>query len=137
MTTTPVINISAAGTLLRSRGEIMVAADERRRFRRYDLSLPLSVRRIIPHERHRKPGVVTQTTNISRGGMSFRCPGFWNIGNRIDLVVDVPFSAFGGRPTSIHCKGKIVRLDSVSDEACTVAAVIESVKLVAPHRRQA
>lgn len=80
---------------------------EKRRYRRYDLRLPVEVIKI--GDRH--AGLHLQSRNISCRGVLFEDPeGQLDRGQLIEFLVLLP-SAEEGVQVRLHCKGTVVRRD--------------------------
>lgn len=99
---------------------------ERRMHRRYDLSLPLTVRRAdngLTVEGH--------TRDISSRGIYFLVPGQFPSGCRIDLTVSLARAGLGEPGSFVVARGRVVRAEpraphNGEEAGIGVAAVIES-----------
>lgn len=103
---------------------------ERRHFRRYDLSLPLMVRRADTG--HAAEGF---TRDISSRGIYFLISSEFPSGCRIDLTVSLARTGAGGLGSFVAARGRVVRVDRRSKNGDTVqtvgvAAVIESYDII-------
>jgi hypothetical protein len=102
---------------------------ERRNFHRYDLSLPLTVRRA-------DTGQATEghTRDISSRGIYFLIPSEFPTGCRIDLTVSLARAGMGEPGSFVAARGRVVRVEPRSrngDEPTVgVAAVIESYDII-------
>lgn len=98
---------------------------ERRMHRRYDLSLPLTVRRA-------DNGLTTEghTRDISSRGIYFMVPGQFPSGCRIDLTVSLARAGLGEAGSFVVARGRVVRAEQRNhngeDPGMGVAAVIDS-----------
>lgn len=91
---------------------------EKRRYRRYDLRLPVEVIKI--GDRH--AGLPLRSRNISCRGILFEDPdGLLEKGQLIEFLVMLP-SAEEGVQVRLHCKGTVVRRDRAR---MSTAAVLE------------
>lgn len=98
---------------------------ERRAARRYDVSLPVSVRIPIEKEAASRTG---KTRDISTRGVYFTLDKELNTGPELDLTVTLPVEVTGGTEVFIKATGKVVRVDKRSgngDKTVGVAAVFE------------
>lgn len=102
---------------------------ERRNFRRYDLSLPVTVRRADngkTSEGH--------TRDISSRGIYFLASDEFTSGCRIDMTVSLARAGIGRPGTFVTARGRVVRVESRSrngdDPMVGVAAVIETYDLI-------
>lgn len=102
---------------------------ERRNYRRYDLSLPLTVRRA-------DTGKATEghTRDISSRGIYFLISSEFPPGCRIDLTVSLARTGMGEPGSFVAARGRVVRVEPRSqngDELTVgVAAVIESYDII-------
>lgn len=98
---------------------------ERRIARRYDLSLPLIIRR--PTER----AVDTQkgkTRDISTRGLYFVIEQDLEAGSELDITLTLPAEITHGTEVFVRASGKVVRVERRMEDGSTrlgVAAVIE------------
>ena len=101
----------------------MVNAAERRKFRRYDLSIEVQVK---PRKRVATP-VTTVTRDISARGVYFDFSERMEPGSEIEFELNLPPELAAGKSVRIRCRGKIVRVDAPKAEGTTrVAATIEN-----------
>ncbi len=102
---------------------------ERRHHRRYDLSLPLTVRRA-------DTGQATEghTRDISSRGIYFLIPDEFPSGCRIDLTVSLARAGMGEPGSFVAARGRVVRVEmrskSTEEPTIGVAAVIESYDII-------
>ena len=111
----------------------MVAALERRRFRRYQLNLPCSIRRPQVRSRLNNLEIQTETKDVSRYGVYLEVAENWELGSPIECLLHVPAPIFGGRPATIRCRGKIVRLDPLAEGRTGVGAAFDHVTFPSPE----
>jgi hypothetical protein len=104
---------------------------EQRKYRRYELKLPLEIVRTGTH-RISRPG---ETRNLSSGGVLFTAHSRMEIGEPIEYRITLHTSP--GVDVRLHCKGKVVRMDAPGDTAepqngvpISVAATLERYEFV-------
>jgi hypothetical protein len=103
---------------------------ERRTARRYDLSLPVSIRLPIEKEVTQRSG---KTRDISTRGVYFLFDNDLNAGTELDLTMTLPAEVTGGTEVFIRAIGKVVRVEDRRQDGDTrmgVAAVIERYEIV-------
>ena len=103
---------------------------ERRTARRYDLSLPVSIRVALENEAVLHTG---KTRDISTRGVYFVFDDGLNAGAELDLTMTLPAEVTGGTEVLIRATGKVVRVDDRGDgvdHRVGVAAVIERYEIV-------
>ncbi|HEV2388317.1 MAG TPA: PilZ domain-containing protein [Candidatus Acidoferrales bacterium] len=102
---------------------------ERRSFRRYDLSLVLTVRRADNGQT-----IDGHTRDISSRGIYFLVNGPFPSGCRIDLTVSLARASVGEPGSFVVARGHVIRAEprsKVAEEPVTgVAAVIESYDII-------
>jgi hypothetical protein len=103
---------------------------ERRMARRYDLSLPVSIRLPI----NRDPGSHNgQTRDISTRGVYFRMQRDLAPGTELDFTLTLPAEITRGTEVFVRAHGRVVRVDKREDEDgpdVGVAAVIERYDII-------
>ncbi|HTR48551.1 MAG TPA: PilZ domain-containing protein [Verrucomicrobiae bacterium] len=103
---------------------------ERRMARRYDLSLPVSVRMPINREPRSHSG---QTRDISTRGVYFTVQNDLATGTELDFTLTLPTEITRGAEVFVRAHGRVVRVDKRSDddhETIGVAAVIERYDII-------
>ena len=103
---------------------------ERRMARRYDLSLPVSVRMPINREPRSHSG---QTRDISTRGVYFTVQNDLAPGTELDFTLTLPTEITRGAEVFVRAHGRVVRVDKRSDddhETIGVAAVIERYDII-------
>lgn len=105
----------------------MATADERRKHRRYDLSLELHVR---PRSKRASPAVQTYTRDISARGIYFGLSEQMTVGSELDLELTLPPELCAGKNVRIRCRGRIVRLEKPDSGTAGIAATIESYEFI-------
>ena len=110
---------------------------EQRRFRRYELRLPLEVVRAGSY----RSGNSGETRNLSSGGVLFTAHSGMEVGEPIEYMITLHTGP--GVNVLLHCRGKVVRLDqerketeAPSNSSVAVAATLERYEFVrrSPHR---
>ena len=104
---------------------------ERRMARRYDLSLPVSVRLPI----NREPGSHNgQTRDISTRGVYFTMQKDLAPGTEVDFTLTLPAEITRGTEVFVRAHGRVVRVDRRSStddqEPIGIAAVIERYDII-------
>ena len=103
---------------------------DRRTARRYDLSLPISVR--VPIEK-RAVSRTGKTRDISNRGVYFTIDNNLSAGAELDLTMILPPEVTGSTEVFIRATGKVIRVDKRSgngDQKVDVAAVFEMYEIV-------
>ena len=103
---------------------------ERRMARRYDLSLPVSVRLPINREPGEHDG---QTRDISTRGVYFIMEKELTPGTEVDFTLTLPAEITRGSEVFVRAHGRVVRVDKQRDddhESIGVAAVIERYDII-------
>ena len=103
---------------------------ERRTARRYDLSLPISVRVAIVKGAVSRTG---KTRDISTRGVYFTVDNDLTTGAELDLMMTLPAEVTGGTEVFIKATGTVIRVDKRSgngDQKVDVAAVFEMYEIV-------
>jgi c-di-GMP-binding flagellar brake protein YcgR len=103
---------------------------ERRTTRRYDLSLPITIR--IPTERalDTQQG---QTRDVSTRGLYFVVEQNLEAGSELHLTLTLPAEITRGTEVFVKAVGKVVRVERHSDEGVErmgIAAVIERYDII-------
>ena len=105
----------------------MANAAERRKFRRYDLSIEVQVR---PRKRVANP-VRTYTRDISARGIYFDLSEKMEVGSELEFEIYLPPELCAGKSVRVRCRGRIVRLEkSKPAGGIGIAASIESYEFV-------
>ncbi len=103
---------------------------ERRMARRYDLSLPVSVRLPI----NRDPGAHNgQTRDISTRGVYFMMEKEMTLGTELDFTLTLPAEITRGTEVFVRAHGRVIRIDRHPDEhheSVGIAAVIERYDII-------
>jgi hypothetical protein len=101
---------------------------ERRTARRYDFSLPVSVRVHVENEAVSRIG---KTRDISIRGVYFTIDSELNAGAELDLTMILPAEVTGSAEVFIKATGKVIRVDKRSgNDDQNVAAVFEMYEIV-------
>jgi c-di-GMP-binding flagellar brake protein YcgR len=108
----------------------MTTTAERRKYRRYDLSIEVQVK---PNKRAAS-AVRTVTRDISARGVYFDFPENMQPGSDLEFELNLPPELAAGKTVRIHCRGKIVRVETAaSGGPMRVAASIESYEFLRPE----
>lgn len=90
---------------------------------RFPLHLPIQVH-------GRAAAALSQTTDISAGGVLFEVPSQMEVGSQIEFTICMPASRIGAQQdVLVNCVGRVVRCSS-NGEQCAVAAVIDDYRFV-------
>jgi PilZ domain len=103
---------------------------ERRLARRYDLSLPVTVRLPINREPKSHSG---QTRDISTRGVYFTMGNDLAPGTELDFTLTLPSEITHGSEVFVRAHGRVVRVDKrveETQESVGVAAVIERYDII-------
>jgi len=98
---------------------------ERRTARRYDLTLPISIRFAADNLVSRQEG---KTRDISTRGLYFVVPRELEAGSELDIMLTLPAEITHGSDVFVRAQGKIVRIERRLEEGeprLGVAAIIE------------
>jgi len=97
-------------------------ADERRRARRFDLSLPVT---LLAAEETTGDKQTVRTKDISSTGMFIEFDENVQIGTKIELIVDLPQEITQAGTVRLSCTGRVVRIDRTKPSRPGVAVSIE------------
>jgi c-di-GMP-binding flagellar brake protein YcgR len=103
---------------------------ERRTARRYDLTLPVSIRSAAESLIHRQEG---RTRDISTRGLYFVVLQQLEAGSELDITLTLPAEITHGGDVLVRAQGKVVRIEPRLEEGETrlgVAAIIERYDIV-------
>ena len=103
---------------------------ERRLARRYDLTLPVSVRSAVAKLVVRQQG---KTRDISTKGLYFLVERDLEAGSELDLTLTLPAEITHGPDVFVRAQGKVVRVEPRSEEGekrMGVAAIIERYDII-------
>ena len=70
--------------------------------------------------------VQTKTTDISRGGFYVEVDKSWEVGTRIECLLELPATILGANLGTIRCRGKIARVEALEEGRTGVGATIEN-----------
>ncbi len=105
----------------------MATGAEQRKNRRFNLTLPVSVR-----VKAETPQVSASTQDISSGGIYLMMPQDLEPGSELDFEVTLPGEVSGGKPIQLRCRGKVLRVNrQEAGGKVGVAATIERYEFVA------
>jgi hypothetical protein len=109
------------------------AVREHRRFRRYDLKLPVELIRAGHHRLSRRG----KTRNLSLGGVLFKLHCQLELGDPIEYFITLPSSPGRDAVVQMVCRRKVVRLErpkadvaTASGEPIAVAATLERYEFI-------
>ena len=103
---------------------------ERRTARRYDLTLPVSIRFSAEKQVSRQDG---KTRDISTRGLYFVVPQDLETGSELDITLTLPGEITHGTDVFVRAQGKVVRIERRVEEGeqlLGVAAVIERYDII-------
>jgi c-di-GMP-binding flagellar brake protein YcgR len=108
----------------------MSVMTERRTARRYDLTLPISIRFAAETLVTRQDG---RTRDISTRGLYFVVPKDLEAGSDLDITLTLPAEITHGGDVLVRAQGKVVRVEPRLEDGETrmgVAAVIERYDII-------
>jgi c-di-GMP-binding flagellar brake protein YcgR len=108
----------------------MSVMTERRTARRYDLTLPISIRFAAETLVTRQDG---RTRDISTRGLYFVVPKDLEAGSDLDITLTLPAEITHGGDVLVRAQGKVVRVERRLEDGETrmgVAAVIERYDII-------
>ncbi len=106
-----------------SHGEI-----DQRRFHRYGVSFPCTVRLAKKRNSHKAPvetAIEAETKDVSTGGLYFEASADWKVGTEIECLLYLPVKACGEQPVAIRCRGEIARVTQKAPGSIGVGATIK------------
>ncbi len=108
---------------------------ERRAVRRYDLSLPVSIRLSSARGSAGDDSFANggKTRNISPQGIYFLVEPSVVSGAALDITVTLTYKNEGGTAAVVRAKGTVVRVEERSETMVGVAAVIGKYEIVRVH----
>lgn len=115
----------------------MSVMTERRTTRRYDLSLPISIRFAAESLINRQDG---KTRDISTRGLYFVVPRDLEAGSVLDITLTLPAEITHGTDVLVRAHGKVVRVEHRLEDGETrmgVAAIIERYDIIRGETPQA
>ncbi len=106
---------------------------DQRRFKRFDLKLPVELIR-TGSKRISRSG---ETKNMSSGGVLFLLGSRMEVGEPIEYFITLPTGSTSGEDVRLHCMGKVLRTESPGTEPeeeeeqlTAVAATVERYEFV-------
>jgi PilZ domain len=108
----------------------MSVMDERRTARRYDLTLPISIRFAAERLVNRQEG---KTRDISTRGLYFVIGQDLEAGSELDIMLTLPAEITHGTDVFVRAQGKVVRVERRVEDGeprMGVAAVIERYDII-------
>ncbi len=104
----------------------MNSAAYKRRAQRFPMALPVAVRL---RENGREATVKTKDISSSGVYLEFSAP--MDVGSSLEFVLTLPREITRGKSVRVKCKGKVVRVDQVSEgSAVGVAATIDRYEFI-------
>jgi c-di-GMP-binding flagellar brake protein YcgR len=113
----------------------MAVMSERRNARRYDLTLPISIRLGAERIVARQEG---KTRDISTRGLYFVVQRDFDAGSELDITLTLPAAITHGTDVFVRAQGKVVRVErrlEDGEERMGVAAVIERYDIIRDQAR--
>jgi hypothetical protein len=113
----------------------MAVMSERRNARRYDLTLPISIRLGAERIIARQEG---KTRDISTRGLYFVVQRDFDAGSELDITLTLPAAITHGTDVFVRAQGKVVRVErrlEDGEERMGVAAVIERYDIIRDQTR--
>ncbi len=101
------------------------ANPDRRTARRYDLSLPIEVRTVLPVQAEPLRG---RTRDISAGGVYFIIDREFTPGSELEFSLTLPAELTHGTDVFIHARAKVVRSEKKTEDGTERAGVAASIE---------
>jgi len=108
----------------------MSGMEERRTARRYDLTLPISIRFAVERLVGRQEG---KTRDISTRGLYFVIRQDLDAGSELDIMLTLPAEITHGTDVFVRAQGKVIRVERRVEDGeprMGVAAVIERYDII-------
>jgi c-di-GMP-binding flagellar brake protein YcgR len=103
----------------------MAEGVDHRRHHRYRLSIPVDV------QPKAAAALRTSTQDISARGVYFVLSEGINLGSELELSLALPPEQCQGRSVRVHCRGRVVRRDSLNGQGkIGIAAIIEEYRFI-------
>src|SRR5512140_1212628 len=99
----------------------MTMMDEKRRARRFDLHLPVTLLAVG----EKKARETVRTRDISSSGMFLELDANAQAGTRVELMVDLPQEITQAGTVRLSCTGRVVRVDKSPGSRTGLAVKIE------------
>ena len=115
----------------------MSSMEERRTARRYDLTLPISIRGAVEQFINRQEG---KTRDISTRGLYFVVGQDLDAGSDLDITLTLPAEITHGTDVFVRAQGRVVRVERRVEDGeprMGVAAVIERYDIVRGNHARA
>lgn len=103
---------------------------DQRRFTRYPIHVPCSIKLLRRRETSGGTDIQTVTKNINRGGLSLMVEGDWEVAARIECLIQLSSKPFGDRPPWIHSEGRIVHVTPQDGGVVEIGATIDRFEFV-------
>ena len=103
---------------------------DKRRAQRFPMTLPVDLKQV--EEAGDGGSEIVQTRDVSSGGVYFEYESHLEVGTSLEFVLTLPGEITKGSSVRIRCMGKVVRVDSTSEQGDRVgiAATIERYEFV-------
>ncbi len=98
---------------------------DRRTVRRYDLSLPIEVRAVLPVQAGPLRG---RTRDVSTAGVYFIIDQEFTPGSELEFALTLPAEITHGTDVFIHARGKVVRSEKKTEDRAERAGVAASIE---------
>jgi PilZ domain-containing protein len=108
----------------------MSATSERRTARRYDLTLPISIRSAVDNIVSHQDG---KTRDVSTRGLYFVVPQHMEAGSELDIKLTLPAEVTHASDVFVRAQGKVVRIEPRLEDGeprMGVAAIIERYDII-------
>ena len=107
---------------------------EHRKYRRYNLTLPVRVKSRTSEID--APAIETSTTNLSAHGIYLLISEDLEMDSALDLEITLPAELTGGNSVKLRCRGKVVRLEPKNAAGkFGVGAVIQDYSFIRQENR--
>ena len=102
---------------------------DQRKFRRYAVNFPCTVRPKKTRRGVDRPILQTETRDVSVGGLFFTVKRGLEVGTEIECTIQLPTKSSWNTPGAIYCQGKIVRIVRLGRGAMGIGATIDTFRL--------
>lgn len=103
---------------------------DQRRFRRYSVSFPCTIKPKKTRRGLEQPALQTRTRDVSVGGLFFTVKRGLKVGTEIECTIRLLTKSSRNAPVAIHCRGKIVRIVRQDGSTIGVGATIDSFRFI-------
>jgi hypothetical protein len=109
------------------------SAMEKRAIRRFALQLPVT----ITGESGRKIRATAESRDVSSHGICFFCDSEMELETPIEFTLTLPAEITMSEPLSVHCSGKVVRVERREENRFAVAAAISNYEFLSDRNEEA